>query len=477
MASKKEKELEAAIKEATAQLEEQYSKDAINAASFILKDIFKEFSEVNIPAENKELMEQYNIDYGSYWDIYITTEKYFISKKKILKEDTSRFVYEIELILHTDENYKDISFSDIKENGIDNNNNLIANSLLDLLFKEAEKKLHAKIDAINLPATTKKPSKRAAENQGIITTLDGALAAFTDEELEDALNAFSISSLVDTIDNYDFDKAGKLHTDKLNNSVFTTLEDINTGTLQTILKAVIKTHYDKIDPSDGNTKIKLFLPSICKEAGIDPRGFSKKRTNAELDYSQLYYQAFSKKILPFDSAVGRLKNGNIYRVLSISEWDEKNQIITIDSPFFFKALEIALAKKKDIIINDLFMPKVINEKNHAAIELATKITNDLLNQKFKAKTDSAGNKIYEYKIKYSVLIDECPQLSEALKGKTRQAVNAKLKRAFLAAYEIINTKTHAKKRFENLNLQEGYPSTTTLKDYLIITCTGINKNQ
>ena len=367
------------------------------------------------------------------------------------------FVIAMEQELQTPK-YKDFDFDTIKAQGIDENDKIIAGSLLDNLFKDTK----TRQTIINIARNERYlPPKEKASKEGAIVTLDGALAAFSSDELQNAFNAFSLMSLVDTVDNYSFDDTGKLNTLNLAKDNYAVVDDIDTAALEAVLKAVIKTN--KINPFDGNTKVKLYLPSICKELNIDVRGFETKRDSTEKDYSQLYYDVFAKKILPFDKFIGRLPNGSIYRVLTISSYDKETKTLVLDTPYMFKALELAIEKKEKeglIYLNDLFMPNTITERTHAAVELATKITNGLLRRGFTVpnEKDKDGNLIFVWDMKYSNLISECPQLSAALnKCKSRQAINSKLKSTFNAAYRIIKTKTTAKDYFENLTINETVP--------------------
>ena len=414
--------------------------------------------------------------------LYYLTDK--TSYKKIDIEEAEKDIDDFFLAMNnllSSAKYKDLSFAKILIESIDTSKNkggtLIAGSLLDNLFTETE-------NTININNSKRSP-RELAINKGAIISLDGALATFSSEDLQDAFNAFSLMELSDSINNYDFDKNGKLNTLETSDNDFIIANDIDTAALNAVLKAVIKTNSTLIDPTGTNTTVKLYLPSILKELHLDARGYSKNRTKKsydDIDYSKLYYDTFAKKIIPFDKFIGRLPNGNLYRVLTIQSYDSESKTIVLDTPYMFKALELAMRKKeqddKYIYLNELFKPEVTNERNHAAVELATRITNGLLQRGFtNPKKKKDGSIYFEYKIKYATLINECPQLSTAIKNcKSRQAINSKLKQSFNGAIKIIKDKTYTNDNFENLDIKEPfYPSQSTLNKCLIITYTGKTK--
>lgn len=327
-------------------------------------------------------------------------------------------------------------------------------------------------------------ARSLAQSQGAITSLDGFLSSFSLDELEKAFTSFSLARLPEDeeISN------NELHITDL--SRLSHMDDIDVAPLAMVLRTVIKTYNKDIDPTSDNTSVRIYLPALCKQLNIDVRGYSKDRTElSQEDYARLRHDAFLKKLLPFDRVIGRLPNGSYYRVLAVSSYDAESETLVLNTPYMFKALELAMEEKekndKLVFVNNLFLPTVFKEHNHAAVEIASYITTQLLKRGTTNPTEDekTGKKYIKYEIRYSTIIEKCPQIKGALETierqdtNVRQKKNAKLKQTFEAAFRIIKEKTRASEYFEDFSLNAPTPTASTLNMKMTITFTKINKDK
>lgn len=219
--------------------------------------------------------------------------------------------------------------------------------------------------------------------------------------------------------------------------------------------------------TDGlSQSIKVSVPRLCNELKIDPRKFSTLREkNEERNLPQLRYETlYREHISPFENFGGFI-NGTWYRIMSLSSYDEENEVITIHAPYIFRLLEILSEHQQQThrsALNRLLKASVANEPNKAAVEIANLIIvkvlqlNDAGRRK---KHETERQTPIEYRTLYSSLIADCPQLRHELAEiesstapNKAQRYNSKLKQTFETAFRIIFNKSSLPQKFLNLRI-------------------------
>lgn len=316
------------------------------------------------------------------------------------------------------------------------------------------------------PSTTN--PRDVAIEKGALMTIGGHIASYSSDNLADALNAFSIFQLPVNRDIKEcFDSAGKLNMLIVPKEQLEELSKIYTAFLGAIAQAV-----SLADQDGENNTITFYVPTICREMGIDPRGYSERRTEST-NLADLRRDALISIISQFELLVGRTPDGSYYRVLSFTSYEKESETMTISAPYIFKLAEIAnnqAIEAKRSQLNQLLHGNVVNEPNSAAVELASCILTGVLRRgtatDYKTDTESIEKSgIITYRVKFSTLISRCPQLSKALeaieKGKDEngndkknktQAYNSKLKQTFEAAYRIIEKKSDAPNKYDDFKM-------------------------
>lgn len=382
-----------------------------------------------------------------------------------------------------------------------------------------------------LPKDKVNPRSKAIE-KGALMSLNGNVAAYSDDELKNSLNGFSIFRLPSNIDAENvFDQSGKLNLLSMQQAELEELDRLQSGFLFAVVQAV-----DLYQDSEKAT-VTFYLPSICQELHIDPRTYSTKRQkNGEnnMSYSEIRLNAILSILRPFDPLVGRTPDGSYYRLLTFESYDKESDSITVITPYLYKLKEITSGKTRQL--HKLLHSDVANEPNTAAVELANRILIGIVNRgvrnpdgkeqkvtkKTTTKTNSTGQKTtttlfynadeeqaalqknFTYSVKYSTLINECPQLKKELedieergsknyKGvkppikRPAQAYNKKLQDVFTAAFRIIAEKSDAPTRYLEFSLPKtqrtvngvkttcyDVPTKSTISRKMIITYKGKN---
>lgn len=409
--------------------------------------------------------------------------------------------------------------------------------------------------------TQEKASPRsAAIEKGALMTIGGRIASYSTDDLKNALNAYSIYRLPASVDaKKAFDDTGRLNALMLQNKPLEGLTTMHTAFLMAVVQAVSLSQAD-----DGSNTVSFYLPAICRELKIDPRTYSNKRSTGQ-DYAQQRFNAMIEIITPFDPFVGRMPDGSFYRVLTFESYDKGSETMNVSTPYLYRLKAIAAQRSTDLKrpqLNRLLHGAVVSEPNRAAVELASRILTGIVNRGVRAdyktykaepkvskktvtRTGSDGqrtttttvydtgdqiddapapSKIVTYKVKYSTLINDCPQLKRELdeittgKGKAErdleaqaaaehrtasaeeirqarekdrkiipQRINKKLKDIFTAAFRIIAEKSDAPARYIDFTLPtttrtvkgkkcETYdvPTKSTLTRSMIITHRGRN---
>lgn len=375
------------------------------------------------------------------------------------------------------------------------------------------------------------PREKAIE-RGALMSIGGHITSFSAEDLQNTLTNTSIFKLPGATTDFAFDAAGQLNTLSIDTGQkqFETLQGIHTA----FLMAIVQFFWLRSNES-GNGLLEFYVPTMCRDLGIDPREYSSKRKDAagqedKATLSEMRMKALLELMSPFDPLVGKTADGNYYRVLTFHQYDPESETMTISAPYITKLLEIANNKNlSHSPLNQLFHGNVVNERNHAAVELANRILAGLLRRGDRAdyktytskpqktkqiitKTDAEGNKTtttttfkaeqqeqqetpktkkITYQISFQSLIADCPQLKselEAIKNSKkdtwRQAYNSKLKQTFEAAFRIILEKSDALDYYIDFDYSPKHPKTkkiqaptvSTMGRKLTITHKGKNRN-
>jgi len=132
---------------------------------------------------------------------------------------------------------------------------------------------------------------------------------------------------------------------------------------------------------------------------------------------------------------------------------------------------------------DLLHSTAANERNHAAVEMATRILVGLQQRGLTPDAELPQNKkksftdktIISYSITCKGLIQDCPKIRERLKTQpTASQKTQTLKRTFTAMYKILKNKTDLFLYYTNASITETIPTSRTLDTEIIITHHGGN---
>lgn len=277
------------------------------------------------------------------------------------------------------------------------------------------------------------------------------------------------------------------------------------------LAAIMSCAYD----ADMSTQtLKIYVPMLCEELGIDPRPYSTQRKadkdkeeseSEEMTMAKRRYEIIYKgHIAAFEKFAG-LIDGTWYRLMALSSYDEKSEVISLHAPYMINLAQKLTSMARAVNhsqVNRLFHSNAANEQNKAAVELASLIGAKIL-QLGEGGSHRKKDEV-KYDAYYSTLIQECPQLRKALSdidqsraANKAQKYNSKLKQTFEAAFKIILEKSYFPKKFKNFKINGigkwseagkdkdgrrkvarfGIPTRTMIsKTKLIITHEGINKD-
>ena len=244
----------------------------------------------------------------------------------------------------------------------------------------------------------------------------------------------------------------------------------------------------------------------------------KKRQRADdQTIKQERLQRFIEFMKPLDNRVGIIQGEGYYTVARFLSWDEATDTAFIAIPFEIKLAEIArLHADRHSAISTIFRADILTE-NQAAVELANRIAVGLIERGVttadrstyqndrprkpikkkttktapdgtktveeltfapepettvtKTRTDENGvtttvtgtpqkKKTYSYRVRFSTLIADCPQLQRELaeirnssSADKSQRINKKLKNTFTAAIRIIMEKSDIPKYYAGVEVK------------------------
>lgn len=360
-----------------------------------------------------------------------------------------------------------------------------------------EMKLSALIERLATLTPNDTPRARdLAITQGALTTINGRLAIPSMQEFEDMFSPNKVKILPTGSATSESGEV-KLPTDADIKSAWKT----NAAKMAAVLQMSIPTY------ENGNDRLQVYLPSLCRELSIDPRKYSTLRKNDTRNIKDQRFDAFTEWLAPVESYMLPL-NGVYYRACIIESYDETSETVTLNPPFFLRWLEAITQKEtRHAQLNRYFHADVANEKDEVAIAVAFYLAGNLLQR---GETNPGKNGQINYRTTYASIISNVPQLKKALtditektktpsaKNTTTQTYNTKLKRTFETAYRLILEKSDFPQLYKELKINGvsqwedpstkgkdgtrriaskrfGIPTKSRITDKLIITHRGRNE--
>ena len=289
----------------------------------------------------------------------------------------------------------------------------------------------------------------AAVQQGALTTIDNHVAFPSLRAYEDVFTHVMILPKEGTV--LENGEVRILSSEELQNA-----ETVNIANLAALFQMTT------IQPD--SQRILVHLPTVFqREMGIDPRGFSALRTANKGTIKEQRFNAFVDWFKPIESYMLPL-NGTYYRACVLEGYDPNSETVTLYPPFFLRlAEELTEQNERHDVLNRYFHADIVNEKNTLAVEVATHLTNKLLQRGL--KPDKAGEERVTYRTMYSTIIQNCRGLNKALNEITTrsgskenqpsnptQVYNAKLKQVLETAYRLILEKSDFPKMFKDFRI-------------------------
>ena len=346
------------------------------------------------------------------------------------------------------------------------------------------------------PAESACSKRTEAEAGGALTSIGNRLLVPSDPEFQ---NAF-ISNLtgdigifvIDTLTGIQLrDKGAELSfvengiTDLLDANKRTgakPLQDADTGLLRAMAKGayITKTRSDSMTTS-------FYLPAFCDELGI--QGYHEKGT----DRAEARKRQVLDWIDSMGSAWGKLPGSTQWwKVFTVIGYDPKTEIVTVAMPYFNQLLaaierkrqrQLDAGKKFYIGYCDLLHASAANERNKAAVELATRVLIGVQqrggtpDKKLKQNRNKAirSDTICTWKISCAGLIADCPQMQDKLTAqKSTDGKNKLMQRAFTTMYKVLRDKSDLFTYYKDVKITEVIPTSKTRTAEIIVTHHGIN---
>lgn len=347
------------------------------------------------------------------------------------------------------------------------------------------------------PAESPRSKRTGAEATGALTTIGQRLLVPSDPEFQNAfvskvnsdIGIFVIEKLTDIQLRNDGLELSFLEngiSDILDANKRTgarPLQDADTG----LLRAMAKGAYITRIRSDSMTT-SFYLPAFCEELGIEGTHDKGAENRAEARKRQVLDWIDS-----MGSVWGKLPNrSQWWKVFSVIGYDPKTEIVTVAMPYFNQLLaeierkqqrQLDAGKKYYIGYCDLLHANAANERNQAAVELATRVLigvqqrggipdKKLKQNKYKAIRSET---LCTWKITCAGLIAECPQMQDKLNAQpTTNGKNNMMRRAFTSMYKILHTKSDLFTYYKDVKITEVIPTTRTRTAEIIVTHHGLN---
>jgi len=361
----------------------------------------------------------------------------------------------------------------------------IGHKIEDVKLKEIPGMLSAFIDQQH-----KKPRQKSklaqAEEIGAITTIGERLFLPTDKEYQ---NAFMTSTRAN-IGFFRKNTAGErqLATDL-----------ISPAFMQALAKTVWQ---DLIKGKQGDTSV--YFPAFARELGLD----LNRKTNDEpentgaqevqdltISRADAREMFINRMLSEWDNIWGVLprRGRKEYKLMAMHTYDPDTEIFTFQSPYLQQLLN-DLKEKEDTKLtggdryyywqSDLLHASAANERNRAALEMATRILQGVQRRGTEvpdSKLPQNKGKVFadpkeiSWDITCGGLIQDCVQIRERLrKQPTASRKTQELKRTFSAMYRILREKTDLFKYYRDLTITEVIPTAKSLDARIIISHHGSN---
>lgn len=259
------------------------------------------------------------------------------------------------------------------------------------------------------------------------------------------------------------------------------LQDADTGFLRAMAKGAYLTRIN----SDSMTT-SFYLPAFCDELGIEGTRDSGNRAEARK-------REVLDKIESLGNVWGKLPNSTQWwKVFSVIGYDPRKEIVTVAMPYFNQLLaaierkqqrQLDAGKKYYIGYCDLLHAKAANERNQAAVELATRVLigvqqrGGIPDKKLKQNRNKAikSETLCTWKITCAGLIAECPQLQDKLNAQpTTGGRNKMMQRAFTSMYKILREKSDLFTYYKDVSISEVIPTSKTRTAEIIVKHHGLN---
>ena len=338
-----------------------------------------------------------------------------------------------------------------------------------------------------------------------------------------------------------------------NKSIHDTLQEVgkvHTAFLMWLL-ILAWNNSDIRETNSGNAIMPVYLPAVLEEMKIDPRPRERDQQTHELKARDTDKTLAEMRLDKFMGFISPLRNvaawfgDDLYQIVGFYSYNAESETAYITTPYMYRLVEYAkLHATKHGAIKNIFHADIMTE-NQTAVEIANRIamglitrgvttadsstyqtatkpiktkktttapdgTKTVIEQTFipdaeaaitKSRTDENGittavtstmrkkEKAFTFRIKFSTLIADCPQLQRELdeirNGESKdksQRINKKLKDTFTAAIRIIMEKSEIPKYYKKLTIRTGNfdtfkaPTNSTLREPLIITHNGKDPN-
>lgn len=328
----------------------------------------------------------------------------------------------------------------------------------------------------------------AAEQQNALTTIGNRLFVPSDPEYQ---NAF-ITSVSANIGLFGIGQGGKKRQLALN---------LNTEFLRMLAKAVF---IDYLNGNKSDMGTSLYFPSIARELGIDinhnhfteePAANAQEVQEGKTKASRydVRQQFIHSVIDELDNIWGKLPHdATEYKLISVHAYNPETEVLYFVSPYLQRLIG-ALVDKEAAQLNggkhyylwscDLLHATAANERNPAAVEMATRILVGVQQRGLTPDAKLKQNKNRRLKDETAVtwqiscagLIEDCPQIREKLKQQPNTSRKTQtIKRTFTAMYRILKTKSDLFNYYSDLTITETIPTAKTLNAAIIVTHHGGN---
>ena len=181
-----------------------------------------------------------------------------------------------------------------------------------------------------------------------------------------------------------------------------------------------------------------------------------------------------------------------YKLMAMHTYDPDTEVFTFQSPYLQQLVNELMEKEETKLSggdhyyywqSDLLHATAANERNRAALEMATRILQGVQQRGTKPDAELPKNKGKEFldpkavtwEITCGGLVQDCAQIRGKIRARpTASRKTQELKRTFAAMYKILREKTDLFKYYKDLTITEVLPTAKSLDARIIITHHGSN---